>query len=33
MDCFGPEELVLFELGDADGLAAKIEYVFGHPQE
>jgi glycosyltransferase involved in cell wall biosynthesis len=33
MDYFGPEELVLFELGDADDLAAKIEFVFGHPQE
>jgi glycosyltransferase involved in cell wall biosynthesis len=33
MDSFGPGELVLFELGDADDLAAKIEFVFGHPQE
>ena len=33
MDYFGPGELVLFELGDADDLAAKIEFVFGHPQE
>ena len=30
---FGPKELVLFELGNADDLAAKIEYVFGHPEE
>jgi glycosyltransferase involved in cell wall biosynthesis len=33
LDYFGPEELVLFELGDADDLAAKIEYVFKHPKE
>jgi glycosyltransferase involved in cell wall biosynthesis len=33
LDYFGPEDLVLFELGNADDLAAKIEYVFGHPQE
>jgi glycosyltransferase involved in cell wall biosynthesis len=30
---FGPKELVHFELGNADDLAAKIEYVFGHPEE
>ncbi len=30
---FGPKELVLFELGSADDLAAKIEYVFRHPEE
>jgi glycosyltransferase involved in cell wall biosynthesis len=30
LDYFGPEELVLFELGDAEDLAAKIEYVFWH---
>jgi glycosyltransferase involved in cell wall biosynthesis len=33
LDYFGPRELVLFELGDADDLAAKIEYVFAHPEE
>jgi glycosyltransferase involved in cell wall biosynthesis len=33
LDYFGPQELVLFELGDADDLAAKIEYVFRHPAE
>jgi len=30
LDYFGAEELVLFELGDAEDLAAKIEYVFWH---
>jgi glycosyltransferase involved in cell wall biosynthesis len=33
LDYFGPQELVLFDLGDADDLAAKIEYVFSHPIE
>jgi glycosyltransferase involved in cell wall biosynthesis len=33
LEYFGPQELVLFELGDVDDLAAKIEYVFRHPQE
>jgi glycosyltransferase involved in cell wall biosynthesis len=33
LDYFGPQELVFFELGDADDLAAKIEYVFRYPQE
>ena len=33
LDYFGPEELILFELGDADDLAAKIKYVFDHPAE
>ena len=33
LDYFGPHELVLFELGDADDLATKIEYVFTHPVE
>jgi glycosyltransferase involved in cell wall biosynthesis len=33
LDYFGPHELVLFELGDADDLAAKIEYVSTHPEE
>jgi glycosyltransferase involved in cell wall biosynthesis len=33
LDYFGPRELVYFELGNADDLAAKMEYVFGHPEE
>jgi glycosyltransferase involved in cell wall biosynthesis len=33
LDYFSPEELVLFKLGDADDLAAKIEYVFRHRVE
>jgi glycosyltransferase involved in cell wall biosynthesis len=33
LEYFGPQELVLFELGDVDDLAAKIEYVFSHPEE
>jgi glycosyltransferase involved in cell wall biosynthesis len=33
LDYFGPQELVLFELGDAEDLAAKMEYVFRHPLE
>ena len=33
LDYFGPEEIVPFKLGDADDLAAKIEYVFTHPEE
>jgi glycosyltransferase involved in cell wall biosynthesis len=33
LDYFGPQELTLFELGDADDLAAKIAYVFRHPEE
>jgi glycosyltransferase involved in cell wall biosynthesis len=33
LDYFGPEELILFELGDADDLAAKIEWAFTHPVE
>jgi glycosyltransferase involved in cell wall biosynthesis len=33
LEYFGPQELVLFELGDVDDLAAKIEYVFRHPEE
>jgi glycosyltransferase involved in cell wall biosynthesis len=32
-DYFSSEELVFFELGDVDDLAAKIEYVFRHPKE
>ena len=33
LDYFGPQELILFELGDADDLAAKIEYVFKQPEQ
>jgi glycosyltransferase involved in cell wall biosynthesis len=33
LDYFGPRELALFDLGDADDLAAQIEYVFAHPEE
>ena len=33
LEYFGPEELVHFELGNAEDLAAKIEYVFGNPEE
>ncbi len=33
LDYFGPESLVFFELGDADDLAIKMEYVFRHPAE
>jgi glycosyltransferase involved in cell wall biosynthesis len=32
-DYFGPESLILFELGDVDDLAEKLEYVFAHPAE
>jgi glycosyltransferase involved in cell wall biosynthesis len=32
LDYFGPEDLIYFELGDADDLAAKIEYVFRQPE-
>jgi glycosyltransferase involved in cell wall biosynthesis len=33
LDYFGPDELVLSELGSIDDLAAKIEYAFAHPVE
>ncbi len=33
LDYFGPQELVYFELGNADDLAAKMEYVFAHPDD
>jgi glycosyltransferase involved in cell wall biosynthesis len=33
LDYFGPQDLVFFELGDAEDLAAKIEHVFWHPAE
>jgi len=32
-DYFGDQELIFFELGDANDLARKIEYVFLHPEE
>jgi glycosyltransferase involved in cell wall biosynthesis len=32
-DYFSDQELVFFELGDANDLARKIEYVFLHPEE
>jgi glycosyltransferase involved in cell wall biosynthesis len=33
LDYFGPKELVLFELGNVDDLAAKIEYALSHTIE
>jgi glycosyltransferase involved in cell wall biosynthesis len=33
LDYFGPEELVLFDLGSVDDLAVKMEYAFAHPEE
>jgi glycosyltransferase involved in cell wall biosynthesis len=33
LDYFSSRELILFELGDVDDLAAKMEYVFRHPNE
>jgi len=33
LDYFQEEDLILFELGNANDLASKIEYVFSHPQE
>ena len=33
LDYFGPDEIVPFELGDVDDLAAKMEYVFRHPEQ
>ena len=32
-DYFGPESLLFFESGDAEGLAKKVEYAFSHPVE
>ncbi len=32
-DYFGDQELIYFELGDADDLARKIEYACFHPEE
>ena len=33
LDYFSPQDLVLFELGDADDLAEKMLYVFENPEE
>jgi len=33
LDYFGPEDLVFFELGDADDLAKKLGQVYWHPEE
>lgn len=33
LDYFNEDELSLFELGNADDLAAKLEYAFRHPAE
>jgi hypothetical protein len=33
MDYFGPQNLVFFELGDGDDLAAQMEYIYRHPEE
>lgn len=32
-DYFGGQDIILFELGDDNDLALKIEYVFSHPSE
>jgi glycosyltransferase involved in cell wall biosynthesis len=32
-DYFGDNELIFFELGNADDLARKIEFVYSHPEE
>lgn len=32
-DYFGDQDLIYFELGDADDLARKIEYAYFHPAE
>jgi glycosyltransferase involved in cell wall biosynthesis len=33
LDYFSESEMIYFELGDADDLARKIEYVYHHPAE
>jgi glycosyltransferase involved in cell wall biosynthesis len=33
VDYFGPQELLFFQLGDAEDLARKIEQVYHHPAE
>lgn len=33
VDYFGPNDLLYFELGDAEGMARQIEYAFYHPEE
>ena len=32
-DYFGDNDLIFFELGDANDLARKIEFAFSHPLE
>jgi glycosyltransferase involved in cell wall biosynthesis len=32
-DYFSPEDLIYFNLGDAEDLARKMEYVYAHPRE
>jgi len=32
LDYFGPEDLVYFQLGDADDLASRMEYVYRNPE-
>jgi len=32
-DYFGDNDLIFFELGDADDLARKIEFAYSHPEE
>jgi glycosyltransferase involved in cell wall biosynthesis len=32
-DYFGEDDLIFFELGDADDLARKIEFAYSHPDE
>jgi len=32
-DYFGDDDLIFFELGNADDLARKIEFAFSHPAE
>jgi glycosyltransferase involved in cell wall biosynthesis len=33
VDYFGPQELLFFQLGDAEDLARQIEHVYHHPKE
>ena len=33
LDYFAPQDLVLFKMGDVEDLAAKMKYVFHHPDE
>jgi len=32
-DYFGENDLIFFEVGDADDLARKIEFAYSHPVE